>query len=143
MKDSLSLGGEIHSKTYRVGSEWETNLKNPYSTAPSLSSDFIIQRRPTEINRKTKRKLACEVSSTSFATQAEENNFELIELRKHLAHPPGCSFLGAKMTEAYASIGDLDAKPIPVVINSGSDITLISQKTLDRMLKAPKVRVGQ
>ena len=143
MKDSLSLGGEIHSKTYRVGSEWETNLKNPYSTAPSLSSNFIIRRRPPEINRKTKRKLAREVSSTSFTTQTEENNFELIELRKHLARPPGCSFLGAKMTEAYASIGDLDAKPIPVVIDSGSDITLISQKTLDRMLKAPKVRVGQ
>lgn len=47
------------------------------------------------------------------------------------------------MTEAYASIGNLDAKPIPVDIDSGSDITLISQKTLDRMLKAPKVWVGQ
>ena len=102
MKDSLSLGGggragEIHSKTYCVGSEWESNLKNLYSTAPSLSSNFIIQRQPPEINRKTKLKLVCEVSSTSFATQAEENNFNLIELRKHLACPPGCSFLGAKM----------------------------------------------
>ena len=47
------------------------------------------------------------------------------------------------MTEAYASINDPDAKAIPVIIDSGSDITLISQKTLDRMLKAPKIRAGQ
>lgn len=47
------------------------------------------------------------------------------------------------MTEAYASINDPDAKAIPVIIDSGSDITLISQKTLDRMLKAPKICAGQ
>lgn len=74
---------------------------------------------------------------------AQEGNGELIELHKHLARPPGCSFLGAKATEAYASINDPNSKAIPIIVDSGSDITLISQKALDQMLKAPKVRVGQ
>ena len=116
---------------------------NPYSTAPCLSSEFIIRKKPPEINRKTRRKLAREINTTSFATQSQESNGELMELRKHLARPPGCSFLGAKATEAYASINELDAKPISVIIDSGSDITLILQKTLDQMLKAPKIRMGQ
>lgn len=143
MKDSLPLGGEFHSKAYRIKADWETNLMNPYSTAPCLSSDFIVQRKPPEINRRRRRKLAREINITSFAAQTQEDDGELIELHKHLARPPGCSFLGAKATETYASINEIDAKPISVIIDSGSDITLISQKTLDQMLKAPKVRVGQ
>lgn len=143
MKDPSSLGGEILGKTHRVRADWETNLRNPYSTAPCLSSDFVVRRKPPEINRKTRRKLAHEIHTSSFVTQVQEDNGELIELRKHLGRPPGCSFLGSKVTEAYASINALDTKPIPVIIDSGSDITLISQKTLDQMLKAPKIRIGQ
>ena len=78
-------------------------------------------------------------NSESLSVQSREDDYELIELCKHLLCPPGCS----KATEAYASINSLDAKPIPVIINSGSDIMLISQGTLDQMLKAPRVRVGQ
>lgn len=142
MKDLLSLGGKFHSKTYNVKMEWESNLKNPYSTALCLLSSFVVQRKLLEINRKQKRKLAREIvndSTSSLASQSGENGCELIELRKHLVRPPGCSFLGAKATEAYTSINDPDAKPIPIIIDSGSDITLISQKTLDQMLKAPRV----
>ena len=143
MKDQSSLRGEIHSKVYRIEGNWESNLKNPYSTAPCLSSEYIVRRKSPEINRKTKRRLAREINTVSYTTQVQEGNDELIELRKHLARPPGCSFLGAKATEAYASINDVNGKPIPVIVDSGSDITLISQKTLDQMLKAPKVRIGQ
>ena len=143
MKDPLSLGGEFYRKACGIKADWESNLKNPYSTAPCMSTDFIIRRKPPEINRRTRRKLAREINTTSLAAQTQEDKGELIELRKLLARPPGCSFLGAKATEAYASINELDAKPIPVIIDSGSDITLISQKALDQMLKAPKVRMGQ
>ena len=112
MKNPSSLGGVCHSKIYRVRADWESDLRNPYSTAPCLSSDFIVRRKPPEINRKTRRKLAREIQTTSLATQVQEDNCELIELRKHLARPPGCSFLGAKATEAYASINGSDTKPI-------------------------------
>ena len=60
-------------------------------------------------------------NSKSLSVQSREDDYELIELRKHLACPPGCS----QATEAYASINSLDAKPIPVIVDSGSDIMLI------------------
>lgn len=131
MKDSYSLGGEIHSKMYHAGTSWEYNLKNLYSTAPHSSLSYVVQKKPPEINRKTRRKLAREISSTLYVTKSQEDNGELVELRKHLSQLPGFSFLGAKAMEAYASINELDAKPVSVIIDSGLDITLISQKTLD------------
>jgi len=143
VKDRSSLRGEFHKKAYHSPTNWESHLKNPYSTAPPLSSSFVVQWKPPEINRKTRCKLAHEIGTVSFATQVQEDNQELIELRRHLSRPPGCSFLGAKATEAYASINDVGARPVSVIIDSRSDIMLISQKTLDQMLKAPKVHLGQ
>ena len=143
MKNPSPLRGELHGKSYRIKTDWETNLKNPYSTTPCLSSNFVIRRKPPDINRKIRRKLAHEINTTSYATQVQDDTHELIELRKHLSRLPGCLFLGAKATEAYTSVNDLGAKPISVIIDSRSDITLISQKTLDQMVRAPKVRVGQ
>ena len=81
----------------------------------------------------------------SFCTQTKSNESEkpVVELSKHLARPPGCSFLGVRATKTQGSLNDPKAKPIPIIIDSGSDITLISQKALDQMLKPPKIRTGQ
>ena len=70
-------------------------------------------------------------------------NKPLIELKRHLARPPGCSFLGARATETWASLNSPDVTPIPVIVDSGSDITLISQKALEQMQKPPKIKTGQ
>ena len=60
-----------------------------------------------------------------------------------MARPPRCWFLGACATETLANLDDPKGKPISVIINSGSDITLISQQTLELMIKPPKIRTGQ
>ena len=143
MKNPSPLRGELHGKSYHIKADWETNLKNPYSTTPCLSSNFVIQQKPPDINRKIRRRLVREINMTSYATQVQEDTHELIKLQKHLSRPPGCSFLGAKAMEAYASVNELGAKPISVIIDSRSDITLISQKTLDQMVRVPKVCVSQ
>lgn len=67
----------------------------------------------------------------------------VIELRRHLSQPLGCCFLGAHATEALACLDDPKAKSILVIVDSGSDITLISQKTLEQMTVLPKIRSGQ
>ena len=142
------LGGVSVAQTARIQSKtelWHENLSNPYSNSPSLHSSFIECSKPPPINRQTRRKLSKEISSISFHTQVQENITEgpVIELKKHQARPPGCSFLGACATETLASLDDPRAQPIQVIIDSGSDITLISQQALDQMIKPPKVRSGQ
>ena len=42
-----------------------------------------------------------------------------------------------------ASLQDPKAGAILIIVDSGSDIMLISQKTLEQMLKPPKIRTGQ
>lgn len=51
--------------------------------------------------------------------------------------------MGSKATETQAKINDPRSKPIPVILDSGSDITLISETEIGKMRKAPKIRVGQ
>lgn len=60
-----------------------------------------------------------------------------------MARPPGCAFLGSKATQTTATVGGIDLDPIKVILDSGSDITLISQKTLENLTVKPKIRMGQ
>jgi hypothetical protein len=59
-----------------------------------------------------------------------------------MARPPGSSFLGAAATEATATVGSLETDPILVIIDSGSDITLISRKALEALTNPPKLKAG-
>lgn len=54
-----------------------------------------------------------------------------------------CSFLGACATETLASLDDPEGELVPIIIDSGSDITLISEKAVERMTIQPKIRTGQ
>lgn len=93
------------------------------------------------INRKTRRRLAKDINRTVHHVSSVPR--ELIELQKALARPLGCSFLGARATEVKAYVNQLSEELISIIIDSGSDITLISQQTLDRLLSKPKIRLGQ
>jgi hypothetical protein len=59
-----------------------------------------------------------------------------------MSRPPGCSFLGARATETQCSVNGMNDF-ITVIIDSGSDITLISEKVLKKLLKQPQIITGQ
>ena len=67
----------------------------------------------------------------------------LIELHKYMARPPGCSFLGATAAHVPVSINSPTENHSDIIINSGSDITLISAKTLEGLSGGPKMMKGQ
>jgi len=67
----------------------------------------------------------------------------LIELKKHQARPPGCSFLGSQAAQVPATINSLSENLAKVIVDSGSDITLISQKLLTKMQNLTKLKQGQ
>ena len=55
----------------------------------------------------------------------------LIELHKYMARPPGCSFLGTTAAHVPVSINLPTENGSDIIIDSRSDITLISVKTLE------------
>ena len=83
-------------------------------------------------NRKEKRqywKIAMR-SLTKIVEQLDTPLGQPLYLKRYMERPPGCSFLGAKATTAAVLLGKQATVETPIIIDSGSDITLISLKTL-------------
>ena len=81
-------------------------------------------------NRKEKRQY-WKIAMRSLAKSVELQDMPLgqaLYMKKYMEHPPGCSFLGAKATTATVLIGKQATVGTPIIIDSGSDITLISIK---------------
>ena len=64
-------------------------------------------------------------------------------LKRRQARPPGCSFLGAKAIAMKVNLVKENQNPSTMIIDSGSDITLISEKCLKNLENPPKTKTGQ
>ncbi|HEV7736142.1 MAG TPA: hypothetical protein VGO47_02065, partial [Chlamydiales bacterium] len=76
----------------------------------------------------------------------KENVYEdgqLVELKQLMSRPTGCSFLGAKATTTSANLLARGKNPVEIIIDSGSDITLLSHKILQTLTPQPKIQKGQ
>lgn len=62
----------------------------------------------------------------------------MIEPQHPMARSPGCSFLGARATTIMARLQDWNSSKTPIIVDTGSDITLISQKALTTLPQAPR-----
>jgi len=60
-----------------------------------------------------------------------------------MARPPGCSFLGSKVIKADAAIGEINGQLTEVIVDSGSNITLISETAWSALRCKPKIWTGQ
>lgn len=99
------------------------------------------------LNRKSRRRLARDISAVSHLVRSDNPPFPsskpLVELKKFMARPPGCSFLGSRATKTEAFLGGSPTNSVEVIIDSGSDITLISERALAGLSKTLKVKSGQ
>jgi hypothetical protein len=68
---------------------------------------------------------------------------KVTQLRPSFVKPPSCAYLGVQVTQIRGYVNSLFEVPSPIVIDSGSDITLILEKYLKSLMKTPKVRRGQ
>ena len=108
------------------------------------TNDKYVESTPKPpLNRRSRRRLAREIAKRTYHTQIGKADKSLIELRKIMGRPPGCSFLGAKATQTEAFAGSLNGDRLPVIVDSGSDITLISLATLQALTSKPKIKAGQ
>lgn len=60
-----------------------------------------------------------------------------------MSRPSGCTFLGSKATTTCAGINGVGLNVMPMIVDSGLDITLISQMALQALTSHPKVCMGQ
>ncbi|KAF8594097.1 hypothetical protein BDV93DRAFT_459666, partial [Ceratobasidium sp. AG-I] len=60
-----------------------------------------------------------------------------------MSRPPGTSYLGSSPTIASAQIGESREDRADIIIDTGSDITLLSHKFWSSMKQAPKEKSGQ
>jgi transposase InsO family protein len=67
----------------------------------------------------------------------------IIKLKRFMSRPAGCAFLGSSASTTKVWLGEYGKNPSEITADSGSDITLISQKALSEMERPPKVRTGQ
>jgi hypothetical protein len=117
-------------------------VKEESSLSSNVTACTAFHAKPA-LNRRTRRRLAREINSVNYHVRHSSVSKPIVELRKYMARPPGCSFLGAKATETTATIGGLDTDPISVIVDSGSDITLISQKALENLSNMPRTKAEQ
>ena len=68
---------------------------------------------------------------------------EVIELQPVAGRPPGTTFLGAQPSKATVRLNSQNGPLAQVVINSGSNISLISMRLLDKMDPPLKPKTGQ
>lgn len=114
--------------------------KEPTPSVQIKSISNMISKVP--LNRRTRRRLARQIAQHE-ADPPPTSEGQLIELKQHMARPPGCAFLGAKAVEANGFVGEQNEKKMCIIMDSGSDITLISLKVLESLNKKFRIKQGQ
>src|ERR1700694_1210918 len=71
------------------------------------------------------------------STDAHTFNASVKTLEKYQERPPGTHYLGSKAAKVFAKLGSPNGDPVEVIVDSGSNISLIAQKTLNSMAKPP------
>ena len=140
---NLPLGVEITQPS--DSNSLDTNsFKVDLALEPSFSSRDLSMTPKIPLNRNTQRRLAQEIAKVYHSTSNNSPDSKpLVELKKHQAWPPGCSFLGSQAAQVPATVNFPDKNLTKVIIDSGSNITLILQKSLSEMQTPITLRQGQ
>ena len=115
-------------------SDSECEVEDPGTSPPSCLFTTTLR---VESRSKLKK------DHTIGQPESTKDSSNKIVLEKIMARPPGTYFLGSRSTTVSAHIGKDNLDSTPVTIDSGSDITLISEKCLSSLFNPPKVRSGQ
>jgi deoxyuridine 5'-triphosphate nucleotidohydrolase len=103
----------------------------PLSQLPTRQSDLLSE---------TERGAKGFGSTDIVALKASTN---LTQLKPITARPPGTTFLGVQPSRVSVRLNDLQGHQASMIVDSGSNISLISTKLLERMNPRPKEKSGQ
>nr|GAT59874.1 TY3B-TY3B protein [Mycena chlorophos] len=146
--DSSALKGEQESSDSPRDSAHPAPATAPdIDPSPALDETSAAKSFSVKyaLNARSRKRLARDVNAKSYRivlTPYADPGDSVLELQKHMARPPGSSFLGAAATETTATVNGLNKNPIKVIVDSGSDITLISRKALNELTDPLKIKTG-
>ena len=156
-EEAPSAEQDFHKPLQEVVAETRRVTAEPVRTASSttLKGDVRLEEKAVregeplavtawKSNRAGRRRLAKQVLAyTRLSETSRKSRGHTITLPKLLARPPGTAFLGAKATKARSYLGNMATETTEVIVDSGSDITLISEACLKAMKDVPRTRAGQ
>src|ERR1700683_2956873 len=149
LEDESSLGGSQEEVAIPVPDHpVPAPLRSYHTTVQKPSLHFgrdLTNTRKFPLNRATRRNLAKNISKVyhTVLNSIHLDEEPLVKLHKYMARSPRCSFLGATAVHVPVTINSLRDNLLDIIIDSGSDITLISMRTLDGLHEVPKVKKGQ
>jgi reverse transcriptase-like protein/integrase-like protein len=82
-------------------------------------------------------------NSPYLSSCAAVTSANLFALRPLMSRPAGTAFLGATASTVMCHLGTIESPPRPVLIDTGSDITLISYSVCMSLKPRPKIKTGQ
>ena len=142
-EDESSLEGTNEQIAKPVNESLESFFTTAQNSNLRLGRDFTNTRK-FPLNRATRRNLAKNISRVYHTISNPSDLKEpLVELHKYMARPPGCSLLGATAAHVPVTINSPTENLSDIIIDSGSDITLISMNTLNALVEVPKIKKGQ
>jgi len=105
----------------------------PYANfQPKLTNHLVKTTRGTE-----------GFGSTDKTTISLGTKGEIIQLPKSAGRPPGTHFLGATPCQALVRLMSLTGIESMVIIDSGSNISLISSQLISQIQPPLKIKIGQ
>ncbi len=153
LSDSAAEDMDIDVEDEDMSPIHEVNTRTVRSESASTHhvGTFVVtsESPPRTVGQAVKQRLARIFASKSSGTAqpspepSSDAPPSLIELSRPMARPPGCSFLGARATTVMARLQDWNSSGVPIIVDTGSDITLISQKALNALPHPPRPRAGQ
>jgi gag-polyprotein putative aspartyl protease len=119
-----------------------SNATNSNSLSNPLTLGELVHKTPRARKRvlKDMRRLAKFMKNSKFTRWAPDS---LIKLKKFMPKPAGCAFLESCATTTNVWLGEYRKNPQALMVDSGSDITLISQNALKSMDIPPESKTGQ
>jgi hypothetical protein len=116
---------------------------SPEPPSSNLTKDLSLIPKILS-NQNTQRHLAREIAEVYHSISNDPSMSKLfVELKKHQARPPGCSFLGSQAAQVPATINSVNKNLAKVIVDSRSDITLIFQQLLTECKTRPNSNKGR
>ena len=147
LKHSIDIATSVLDSDYRgtINVLLHNHSDQPYQLRPTQAMAQILFIPLSQLPLKEASQLSnTDRGAKGFgSSNVKTFSSEVIQLKPVTGRPPGTTFLGAQPSKATIRLNSIDGPGASIIINSGSNITLVSSKMLSKLDPAPSPKEGQ